>query len=81
MDQNKRRKVVIAGAGFGGFWAARTLANHNVDVTVVDRNNYHTFLTAEGNARVNVLPTCRWTDARIYTSSVISLQSERGEDA
>jgi NADH:ubiquinone reductase (H+-translocating) len=44
MDQTKRRKVVIVGAGFGGLWAARTLANHNVDVTVVDRNNYHTFL-------------------------------------
>jgi NADH dehydrogenase len=33
----------VVGAGFGGLWAARGLANRNVDVTLVDRNNYHTF--------------------------------------
>jgi NADH dehydrogenase len=37
-------KVVIIGGGFGGLWAARTLANKPVDVVVIDRNNYHTFL-------------------------------------
>ncbi|HLZ18978.1 MAG TPA: FAD-dependent oxidoreductase, partial [Smithellaceae bacterium] len=42
--ENKRPKVVIIGAGFGGLWAARTLAHSPVDVTVIDRNNYHTFL-------------------------------------
>ena len=36
-------KVVIIGAGFGGLWAARTLAHSPVDVLLVDRNNYHTF--------------------------------------
>jgi NADH dehydrogenase len=41
---DKRPKVVIIGGGFGGLWAARTLANHAVDVVVIDRNNYHTFL-------------------------------------
>jgi NADH dehydrogenase len=40
----KRPKVVIIGGGFGGLWAARTLANKPVDVVVIDRNNYHTFL-------------------------------------
>jgi NADH dehydrogenase len=35
--------VVVVGAGFGGLWAARGLANRSVDVTLVDRNNYHTF--------------------------------------
>jgi NADH dehydrogenase len=43
-NSGKRPKVVIIGAGFGGLWAARTLANHSVDVVVIDRNNYHTFL-------------------------------------
>lgn len=38
-----RPRVVIVGAGFGGVWVARTLANQPVDVTLVDRNNYHTF--------------------------------------
>ena len=37
-------RVVIVGAGFGGLWAARSLANKPVDVLVVDLNNYHTFL-------------------------------------
>lgn len=41
---NTKPKVVIIGAGFGGLWAARALAGQPVDVTVVDRNNYHTFL-------------------------------------
>ena len=45
MDKaSTKPKVVIIGAGFGGLWAARTLAHQQVDVVVVDRNNYHTFL-------------------------------------
>ena len=36
-------RVVVVGAGFGGLWTARGLANRPVDVTLVDRNNYHTF--------------------------------------
>jgi NADH dehydrogenase len=35
--------VVVVGAGFGGLWAARTLARRAADVTLIDRNNYHTF--------------------------------------
>jgi len=34
---------VIVGAGFGGLWAARTLSKRPVEVTLLDRNNYHTF--------------------------------------
>jgi NADH dehydrogenase len=44
MDLPERPRVVIIGAGFGGLWAARSLAGKNVDVLIVDRNNYHTFL-------------------------------------
>jgi NADH dehydrogenase len=43
MSDSNRPRVVIVGAGFGGLWAARKLARHQVDVTVVDKNNYHTF--------------------------------------
>ncbi|MDP2853020.1 MAG: NAD(P)/FAD-dependent oxidoreductase [Smithellaceae bacterium] len=42
--EKARPKVIIIGAGFGGLWAARTLAHQPVDVVVIDRNNYHTFL-------------------------------------
>jgi len=38
------RTVVVAGAGFGGLWAAKTLAGSDVDVVLVDRHNFHTFL-------------------------------------
>jgi NADH dehydrogenase len=38
-----RPQVVIVGAGFGGLAAARELGSAPVDVTVVDRNNFHTF--------------------------------------
>ncbi len=36
-------RVVIVGAGFGGLYAARKLANQPVKVTIVDRRNHHTF--------------------------------------
>jgi cation diffusion facilitator CzcD-associated flavoprotein CzcO len=36
-------QVVIVGAGFGGLWAAKTLANAPVEVVVIDRQNYHLF--------------------------------------
>jgi NADH dehydrogenase len=39
----ERKRVVIVGAGFGGLAAARELGSAPVDVTVVDRNNFHTF--------------------------------------
>jgi NADH dehydrogenase len=39
----QRPKVVIVGAGFGGLAAARGLTGVPVDVTLVDRNNFHTF--------------------------------------
>ncbi|CAN5750292.1 NAD(P)/FAD-dependent oxidoreductase [soil metagenome] len=42
-DRAGRSKVVIIGAGFGGLAAARGLAGADVDVTIVDRHNFHTF--------------------------------------
>src|SRR2546429_9863989 len=38
-----RPRVVIAGAGFGGLTCARALKYKPVNVTLVDRNNYHLF--------------------------------------
>ncbi len=40
---NTRPRVIIVGAGFGGLSAARRLAREDVDVLVLDRNNYHGF--------------------------------------
>jgi len=38
-----RPRIVIVGAGFGGLETARKLARSPVDVTVIDRHNYHLF--------------------------------------
>ena len=38
-----RQRVIILGGGFGGIHAAQGLANLPVDITVIDRKNYHTF--------------------------------------
>ena len=39
----QRSRVVIIGAGFAGLQTAQHLANTNLDVVLIDRNNYHTF--------------------------------------
>lgn len=36
-------RVVIVGAGFGGLSAAKVLARSPVDLTIIDRHNYHLF--------------------------------------
>ena len=40
---SKNLQVVIVGAGFGGLGVAEQLAQVSVDVTLIDRHNYHTF--------------------------------------
>jgi NADH dehydrogenase len=39
----RRPKVVIVGAGFGGLEAAKALSRVAVDVTLIDRQNHHCF--------------------------------------
>ncbi|MCL5244573.1 NAD(P)/FAD-dependent oxidoreductase [Cellulophaga sp. 20_2_10] len=38
-----RKKVVIIGAGFGGITIAKAFKDKNVDVRLIDQNNYHNF--------------------------------------
>ncbi|HEX4277882.1 MAG TPA: NAD(P)/FAD-dependent oxidoreductase, partial [Bryobacteraceae bacterium] len=38
-----RPRVVIVGGGFGGLYAARSLRNADVDITLIDRRNFHLF--------------------------------------
>jgi NADH dehydrogenase len=40
---NSRAKVIIVGGGFGGLCAAQALKSAPVDVTLIDRRNYHLF--------------------------------------
>jgi NADH dehydrogenase len=40
---SSKPKVVVIGAGFGGLAVVRGLAGAPVEVTLIDRNNFHTF--------------------------------------
>src|ERR1700732_3025575 len=40
---NERSKVIIVGGGFGGLSAAQALKSAPVEVTLIDRRNYHLF--------------------------------------
>ncbi len=40
---NGKPKIVIVGGGFGGIKLAKLFAKENVDITIVDRHNFHLF--------------------------------------
>ena len=40
---NGKPKIVIVGGGFGGIKIAKLFAKENVDITLVDRHNFHLF--------------------------------------
>ena len=41
--RRERKRVVVVGGGFGGLLAVKGLRRADVDVTLVDRQNYHLF--------------------------------------
>ncbi len=41
--QKAKHRVVIVGAGFGGLYAAKALRRADIDLTIVDRRNFHLF--------------------------------------
>jgi NADH dehydrogenase len=43
IPDNGNKRVVIAGAGFGGLKLARYLANKPFQVVLIDKNNFHSF--------------------------------------
>ena len=43
LTDSTARRVVVVGAGFGGLWAVRRFVSRGIGVTLIDRNNYHTF--------------------------------------
>ena len=43
MSAARKQRIVVVGGGFGGMTAAKTLARLPVEVTLVDRHNFHTF--------------------------------------
>jgi NADH dehydrogenase len=43
MSASSHSQVVVIGGGFGGLEAVKVLGRADVDVTLIDRNNYHLF--------------------------------------
>ncbi|HET9120764.1 MAG TPA: NAD(P)/FAD-dependent oxidoreductase [Solirubrobacterales bacterium] len=43
MSENGRHRVVVIGGGFGGLQAVHELRHADVDVTLIDRRNFHLF--------------------------------------
>ena len=43
LTPKRRPHVVVIGAGFGGLATVRALAKASVDITLIDKNNYHLF--------------------------------------
>lgn len=43
LEKKPSHEVVIIGGGFGGLYAAKALANTNVNVTLIDKRNFHLF--------------------------------------
>jgi NADH dehydrogenase len=54
--QSQRHRVVIVGGGFGGLNAARTLADADAEVTIVDRTNHHLFQPLLYQVAAGILP-------------------------
>ena len=65
MGAAQAQRVVIVGGGFGGMTAAKALAQLPVEVTLVDRNNFHTFspllyqVATSGLAADDIAPNLR----------------------
>ena len=54
---NGKPKIVIVGGGFGGIKLAKLFAKENVDVTIVDRHNFHLFQPLLYQVSTSVLST------------------------
>ncbi len=54
---NGKPKIVIVGGGFGGIKVAKLFAKENVDITLVDRHNFHLFQPLLYQVSTSVLST------------------------
>jgi NADH dehydrogenase len=82
-------RVVIVGAGFGGLFAARALGRARVDVTLIDRHNYHLFQPLLYQVAVAALPPSdiawpvrsilsRQKNATVLMAEVTGIDTDRG---
>ena len=83
-----RHRVVILGGGFGGLQAARRLGKAAVDVTLVDRRNFHLFqpllyqVATGGLSPGDIAAPIRWAlrkqhNARVVLGEAVDLDPSR----
>ena len=84
---DKRPHIVIVGAGFGGLAAAKEMVNTAVDITLIDRRNYHLFqpllyqvATAELSASEIAIPIRhifeKAENLDVFMESVVSINAD-----
>jgi NADH dehydrogenase len=84
---SERWKVVIIGGGFGGLSAAQRLNSKLVDVTVIDRRNYHLFQpllyqVATGSLSAGEVASplrsvlSRQTNTRVWLGTVVDIDPD-----
>src|SRR5580692_10147797 len=87
MTMSEPRKVVIVGGGFGGLSAAQHLRSNLVDVTVIDRRNYHLFQpllyqVATGSLSAGEIASplrsvlSRQTNTRVWLGTVVDVDPD-----
>ncbi len=83
-----RPQVVIVGGGFGGLCAAKALAKAPVDVTLIDRHNYHLFQPLLYQAATAALSPAeiaspirgilrKQKNTTVYLNTVVGIDKER----
>jgi len=83
-------RVVVVGGGFGGLYAARALRDVPVDVTLVDRRNYHLFQPLAYQVATGALAPAeivaplravfrRQANARVLLGEVVDVDLDRRE--
>jgi NADH dehydrogenase len=81
-----RRKVVILGGGFGGLYAARALRHAPVDVTLIDKRNFHLFqpllyqVATAGLSPADIASALRWIlrrqgNVRVWMGEVVAVDA------
>lgn len=87
------KKVLIIGAGYAGIEAALTLnkkkKKNNIDITLIDKNNYHTLLTElhevagnripEEGIRVDLKSIFKYTDVNLVMDEITSFDLENNK--
>src|ERR1700742_1735515 len=90
MAADRKHRVVVVGGGFGGLNAVRRLRDAPVEVTLVDRQNFHLFQPLAYQVATGALASAevaaplravlkRQANARVLLATVEGVDLEAGE--